>query len=408
LALQIIQSSLGEVAIFGSDARQALLSDLVEQEIRAFPDLGRKSVAEKSFIFERIAKGISLAKTLRQEPTKLNQNSLSETEQKLLQKVYLEYQAYMAEHELLDLDDLVPTATGLLEENPKLVRLPGVGVQQVILDETQDTAKGQLDFLIKLLQISERELKIQPTLLAVGDEKQQIFLSQTKASPYAYLKQHFPQAVPKHLAIQYRYGPTHNQIAGQISWRLGFEEKIIPARKQDDPQNRFSNFLDAKLKTGDLPVGIYQAGNDQVEFDFVATEIERIRKYEPFASVGVLVRRRIDSERIAQLLFKRGIPHWVKGTKSEAHHENNLASVTISTVHSAKGAEFDVVFVLGLAQGIFPINPKQIMAELKLFFVAVTRARYLAYLSYPSERIEGNKRVKLAPSSFLSLLENSG
>jgi DNA helicase-2/ATP-dependent DNA helicase PcrA len=66
-------------------------------------------------------------------------------------------------------------------------------------------------------------------------------------------------------------------------------------------------------------------------------------------------------------------------------------SVKLSTIHQAKGLEFDVVFVIMLCEGLFPSArsmdiPDAEEEERRLFYVAVTRARNELYLSYPMVR----------------------
>lgn len=72
--------------------------------------------------------------------------------------------------------------------------------------------------------------------------------------------------------------------------------------------------------------------------------------------------------------------------RSETGESPSVGAVTLSTVHSAKGQEWPVVFALGLAEGQFPISyansPAAIDEERRLFYVAVTRARRRLYLSY--------------------------
>jgi DNA helicase-2/ATP-dependent DNA helicase PcrA len=66
-------------------------------------------------------------------------------------------------------------------------------------------------------------------------------------------------------------------------------------------------------------------------------------------------------------------------------------SLKLSTVHQAKGLEFDVVFVIMLCDGLFPSArsidfPEGEEEERRLFYVAVTRARNELYLSFPIMR----------------------
>ncbi len=63
----------------------------------------------------------------------------------------------------------------------------------------------------------------------------------------------------------------------------------------------------------------------------------------------------------------------------------------LSTIHQAKGLEFDVVFLIMLCEGLFPSSrslqhPESMEEERRLMYVAITRARNELYLSYPQVR----------------------
>jgi DNA helicase II / ATP-dependent DNA helicase PcrA len=83
----------------------------------------------------------------------------------------------------------------------------------------------------------------------------------------------------------------------------------------------------------------------------------------------------------------------------------------LSTVHQAKGLEFDVVFVIMLCDGLFPSGRSAETAEgleeeRRLFYVAITRARNELYLSYPFIRTVGARGGDIfqRPSRFLEEL----
>jgi DNA helicase-2/ATP-dependent DNA helicase PcrA len=86
-------------------------------------------------------------------------------------------------------------------------------------------------------------------------------------------------------------------------------------------------------------------------------------------------------------------------TDMEAEAEDRGArgggeAVRLSTVHQAKGLEFQVVFVIMLADGLFPTSrsldfPEALEEERRLFYVAVTRARDELYLMTPAYRSMG-------------------
>jgi DNA helicase-2/ATP-dependent DNA helicase PcrA len=81
-------------------------------------------------------------------------------------------------------------------------------------------------------------------------------------------------------------------------------------------------------------------------------------------------------------------------------------ALQLMTVHSAKGLEFNMVFITGLEEGLFPHEnstkePKGLEEERRLMYVAVTRARHRLYISHAQTRmLHGQTRYNL-PSRFL-------
>lgn len=80
--------------------------------------------------------------------------------------------------------------------------------------------------------------------------------------------------------------------------------------------------------------------------------------------------------------------------------------VALLTVHSSKGLEFDVVFVAGMAEGVFPDyrakTKKEQDEEARNAFVAVTRSKRLLYLTWPKSRMmPWGDRQHQQPSRFL-------
>ncbi len=84
-------------------------------------------------------------------------------------------------------------------------------------------------------------------------------------------------------------------------------------------------------------------------------------------------------------------------------------SVTLMTLHAAKGLEFPVVFIVGLEQGLLPHSrakesPSELEEERRLFFVGITRARRELYLSHCRVREFRGSRSATVPSCFLGEL----
>jgi DNA helicase-2/ATP-dependent DNA helicase PcrA len=91
---------------------------------------------------------------------------------------------------------------------------------------------------------------------------------------------------------------------------------------------------------------------------------------------------------------------------SDADTKEQGDAVVISTIHSAKGLEFNHVFIVGLEDGLFPINraknsEAEMEEERRLLYVAITRARRFLSLSYCRSRFMHGERRDNVPSLFL-------
>lgn len=96
---------------------------------------------------------------------------------------------------------------------------------------------------------------------------------------------------------------------------------------------------------------------------------------------------------------------------NERTPEEQQNCLRLTTIHQAKGLEFPVVFVIGLADGTFPlkraIDEQNLEEERRLFYVAVTRAEEELYMSYPMLNNQGNQVMRLNPSRFIQEVHTS-
>ncbi len=102
------------------------------------------------------------------------------------------------------------------------------------------------------------------------------------------------------------------------------------------------------------------------------------------------------------------LSHVALGTTEQASREG----LALITVHSSKGMEFDVVFVIGMSRGTFPDyrakSPKELAEERRNAFVACTRSQRLLYVSYPRVKLMpwGDSR-SVSPSPFFTELADA-
>jgi len=87
---------------------------------------------------------------------------------------------------------------------------------------------------------------------------------------------------------------------------------------------------------------------------------------------------------------------------------NSNGGVILATVHSAKGLEFDAVFVVGLEEKIFPITRDEsdsLEEERRLMYVAITRAKKKLFLTNSKSRFMYGKREMTLTSRFLKEID---
>ncbi len=87
----------------------------------------------------------------------------------------------------------------------------------------------------------------------------------------------------------------------------------------------------------------------------------------------------------------------------EAEHQRDV--VTLMTLHSAKGLEFQRVYLVGLEEGLLPhsrsVAEDTVEEERRLMYVGITRAQRFLTLSYTLQRLKYGKSITSMPSRFL-------
>ncbi len=118
-----------------------------------------------------------------------------------------------------------------------------------------------------------------------------------------------------------------------------------------------------------------------------------------------LVNAAVDYDKQESNGMRDFIDHAALTSDTDKYDRN--ASVTMMTVHSAKGLEFPVVFLVGLEDGIFPhsrsINdPQELEEERRLAYVAITRAEHLLFVTHSMRRRVYGEEMAAEPSQFLN------
>ncbi len=116
--------------------------------------------------------------------------------------------------------------------------------------------------------------------------------------------------------------------------------------------------------------------------------------------------------------LQRLLHHIALDSTDPEEPEAQGGQVTLSSLHSAKGLEFSVVFLIGCVEGVLPhartTDPKitdasvtDLEEERRLFYVGITRARDLLYLTRHRDRVARGRIIKITPSRFLQGLPDA-
>ncbi len=84
--------------------------------------------------------------------------------------------------------------------------------------------------------------------------------------------------------------------------------------------------------------------------------------------------------------------------RASAQHAPTVDGVTLTTLHAAKGLEWDAVFIVGMSEGLMPISlaetERAVAEEKRLLYVGITRAREYLTLSFARARTEGGRAAR--------------
>ncbi len=187
---------------------------------------------------------------------------------------------------------------------------------------------------------------------------------------------------------------------------------VMPAGgKSKESLNRISQLL-LRLRdySQDIPQAIryvleqgYQVYVEQ-SFDDPRERLEDLMQLAIFSG---------NYKKLEDFLAEASLSEGFKGEKGAKSGTDPGERLVLSTIHQAKGLEWEAVFCLGCAEGQFPHyrvaeKPKEMEEERRLFYVAVTRAKKHLHLLYPiMSRSMSAGQVINRPSIFLREVDES-
>ena len=170
------------------------------------------------------------------------------------------------------------------------------------------------------------------------------------------------------------------------------------------PTLSFKEKMVANLKGGRKPeVHFFFRSSD--EYDWIVNSIEKLIKHYGNFTFAVLSRYNSDLFKIEERLHLKGITYKLCTTYDpEKSKEKHNRKVTLATIHASKGLEWDIVFFMNLHDDVFPARKTDddIIAERRLFYVGVTRAKKGLYLTYSRQERSLSRFVREIPRPFLT------
>lgn len=130
---------------------------------------------------------------------------------------------------------------------------------------------------------------------------------------------------------------------------------------------------------------------------------DRMQNLKEFKSILYNIEQTFKDEQVTNLeKLRLGLDEMVLDSTTDAEDTGN--AVTLSTIHSAKGLEFEVVFVVALEEGLFPSvrEDAEIEEERRIAYVAFTRAKSKIYLTRSCKRLIFGRVVQNRMSRFLA------
>ena len=252
-------------------------------------------------------------------------------------------------------------------------------IRYIFVDEFQDINLSQWRMISHMLHSNAK-------LIVVGDDCQNIYTWRgSDVSFILDLNKSVKQLVDDQLFINYRSSDSIIQVANAIM-------KNIPTLSWKNSMKSY------KLKNEKPNVRFFYRLVD--ETSWIVKDIQKQINKNPKVSIAVI-------SRVNQDLYRFEEEFLLKGLQYRLHDigisNTSNAPIDLLTVHSSKGLEWDIVYLIHCNDDVFPSSKKnnEIVNERRLFYVAVTRAREELYFSYTGDERCLSRFIREVPNTLL-------
>jgi superfamily I DNA/RNA helicase len=364
-----------DIAYFGEE-RERL--DTIWREV--FDEHGVPDGLSEEFVraeWEQViqAKGIMTDRTYFKVPRTGRGTALDRRSRSALWTIFSDYRARMVDAGLAEPDDAYREAVEILQSEA-----PSLPYSSVIVDEAQDM--GEQAFRLIRAIVPEKLDGDRNSIFIVGDAHQRIYTRRASMAACGINV----RGRSKQLRLNYR---TSDEIR---KWAVSILEGVS-VDDLDDGMDSLSGYT--SVFRGPPPELASYAGEDE-EIAGLAAWLSALKTQgTKLEDVGVLASTRLQLDRLAIKLKDAGIE--TVRLQPNMADERNLPGVRLTTMHRAKGLEFQAVAIPFLAKSTFPtpaalrsavdeVDRRNILQQQKsLLHVAATRAKKVLRVSWSGE-----------------------
>ncbi len=325
---------------------------------------------------------IEFAKTNRLDP-----DSLTDVDQASAYQAYIDF---TDKNNLIDFEDVLMLLVAILEDRPDLADEVHQNYQWITVDEYQDVNPLQQ----RLLELWLGENR---NICVVGDSAQTIYtFAGASAKPLEQFTNKYEEASIFRLNRNYRSSPEIINYANKLLSQMPKSNASV------------GSLLPTKPTTHKVEVLPFI--NDSAEAEWIAQSIvELLQKGAKETEIVVLARINSQLEIVAASLEELGVDFLVQTGERYSLRNRLEPKITLATIHATKGLEWENVFLMGASDGFLPFvqadTAEEIEEELRLFYVAITRAKERLFITWSRSRDTGGReRIK---SRFLHNIEKS-
>jgi hypothetical protein len=256
-------------------------------------------------------------------------------------------------------------------------------LRYIFVDEFQDINASQWKMISHMLHPNAR-------LVVVGDDCQNIYTWRGSDVRFILeLQKEVKHLVDDQLFINYRSSDSIIQVANGVM-------KNIPTLP-------WKTSMRSHRERFEKPhIHFFYRVID--ETSWIVKDIIKKIENNPKISIAIISRMNQDLYRFEEEFVLKGLSYCLHDIGTTIENSSKRSNIDLLTVHSSKGLEWDVVYLIHCNDDIFPSskNKDEIVNERRLFYVAVTRAREELNFSYTNDERCLSRFIREVPNTLLT------